>query len=269
MILPSHRVWRQSCGSTNDEAARLASAGAPDGTVVVAREQTAGRGRQGRAWHSPAGENLYLSCVLRPQLPPIRLVGLTLAAGIAVCDAINFFGVRASLKWPNDVLASRKKLAGILTEMSSRGQVVEHVIVGVGVDANTLEFPAELADTATSMRIERAATTAAARGATTAAVRGATTSATAPGAPIDLGELEARVLFELGTWLPRFFSGGMPGIRREWERRAQLGTRVRAGAIEGVSIGLDDSGALRVADDAGVEHALSAGDVSETEGGTR
>ena len=105
--------------STSDLAKELAERGAVHGEVVVADRQTAGRGRRGRPWVSPPGRNLYLSAVLRPRLPPQRAPEVTLAAAVAVCDACREAGVAAGIKWPNDVLAGDRKLAGILTEMAS------------------------------------------------------------------------------------------------------------------------------------------------------
>jgi BirA family biotin operon repressor/biotin-[acetyl-CoA-carboxylase] ligase len=243
--LGTRRMHLDRCASTNDEASRLAAGGAPHGTIVVAGEQTAGRGRQGRAWHSPPGDNLYLSCLLRPDLAPRDVSGITLAAGIAVCDALNFFSVGASLKWPNDVVAAGGKLAGILTEMSTRAHTIEHVVVGIGVDANTIDFPPELASVATSLRRET-------------------------GAVVDLGALEASVCGELERWFDRFFGGGLGAIRDDWTSRARLGERERARSgqreIEGRSVGIDDGGALQIADDDGRLHRVVAGDVLEVVG---
>jgi BirA family biotin operon repressor/biotin-[acetyl-CoA-carboxylase] ligase len=235
-----NRVFVESCASTNDEAARLATAGAPDGTVVVARVQTGGRGRQGRAWHASPGENLTMSCVLRPRAQARDVPAITLAAGIAVHDAVNVFGVRAFLKWPNDVLTAGGKLAGVLTEMSTRANVVEHVILGIGINANTEAFPDELSAIATSMRREI-------------------------GAPIDLEKLEASVCGELATWLDRFFALGVLGIRDAWQARARLGGRVHVttdrGTLAGRADHIDDAGCLVVIDDAGGAHRVASGDV--------
>ncbi len=120
-----------SVGSTNDEALRLAQAGAPHGTVVCAREQIAGRGRQGRTWHSPPG-NLYVSILLRPSVPPDRAATLSFVAALAVADTVDAFlpeGVRATLKWPNDVLVAGAKISGILLEYAD-----DAVVIGMGVN---------------------------------------------------------------------------------------------------------------------------------------
>ena len=120
-------------GSTNDEAAARARDGAPHGTCLVAEEQTKGRGTKGRTWWSPRG-GLYLSVILRLELAPSAMPPLTLAAGVGVCDACRALGADAVLKWPNDVLAGGRKLAGILVEAASRGDRVEYAILGVGLN---------------------------------------------------------------------------------------------------------------------------------------
>src|SRR5262245_61758122 len=131
--------------STNDEAAARARAGAPHGTVVVAEEQTRGRGTRGRAWWSPPGGR-YLSAILRCDLPPAAMPPLTLAAGVGVCDAVRALGVAAGLKWPNDVVVARagglRKLAGVLVEAATRSDRVEHAIVGIGLNVGAAAVPA-------------------------------------------------------------------------------------------------------------------------------
>ncbi len=137
-------VWLETTPSTMIEAARF-----PAGTVVVAEEQTAGQGRHGRSWHSEAGTGLYLSMVMRADLPPDSLQTLTLALGVAVREAIlQASGVEADLKWPNDVLVAGRKCAGILVQKTAAG-----VIAGIGVNVNQTAFPAELAASATSLRL--------------------------------------------------------------------------------------------------------------------
>src|SRR5262249_7148114 len=153
-LMIAWRVQRvASTGSTNDDAAALVRAGAPHGTVVVADEQTQGRGRQGRSWGSPPGANLHLSAVLRPPLPPHEAPPLTLAAAVAVCDALRGLGADARIKWPNDVVIDDRKVAGILTESSTRGGGLDAVVIGIGVNVNWTELAPELAATATSVAL--------------------------------------------------------------------------------------------------------------------
>ena len=141
--------------STMNEAARLAAAKAPHGTLVVAEEQTAGRGRFGRTWFSPRGTGLYFTLILRPKLAPAAAPILTLLAGIAVAEALaELTGRPTDVRWPNDVLLRGKKCAGILVEMTAQPERVEHAQVGVGVNVNQTEIPSELAAEATSLRLE-------------------------------------------------------------------------------------------------------------------
>ncbi|MFB3777216.1 MAG: biotin--[acetyl-CoA-carboxylase] ligase [Bryobacteraceae bacterium] len=142
-------VWLDTVGSTMTEAARLAAAGCPHGTVVGADEQTAGQGRHGRSWYSEKDAGLYVSVVLRPELPADSLTSLTLALGLATREAIlNSSGILCDLKWPNDLLANGKKCAGILAQGTPAA-----VIAGVGINVNQEGFPGELAETAASLRL--------------------------------------------------------------------------------------------------------------------
>lgn len=152
-----HRL--ASVPSTNDAARRLVGSDAAHGTVVVAEEQTRGRGTKGRAWHSPAGLGLYASFILRWD-DPAGLAGsfplLPLAAGLAAAGAVlESSGVEARIKWPNDLVRDRKKLGGILTEGVLRAGAPGHAVVGIGVNVNHGEddFPAELKEAATSLRL--------------------------------------------------------------------------------------------------------------------
>ena len=141
--------------STMRVAASLARAGCAEGTAVSADRQTAGRGRLGRKWHSEAGKGVYLSVVLRPSCRPAQAPMLTLVAGLASKKAIErVASVECDIRWPNDILIGGRKCCGILVEMESSSTRLAHVVVGIGVNANQLEFPEELADLATSLRIE-------------------------------------------------------------------------------------------------------------------
>lgn len=145
----------ETTDSTNLQAKLLAEAGAPDGTVVIADCQTGGRGRMGRSFHSPAGSGIYLSMVLRPQCRAAQLMHLTCAAAVVMCDAIeSTTAVRPKIKWTNDLVIGRKKLGGILTELSldSGGNVI-YAIVGVGINCSQKEsdFPEAIRSVATSL----------------------------------------------------------------------------------------------------------------------
>ena len=141
--------------STNSAAMEAAAAGAPEGSVFLAEEQTAGRGRGGHGWHSEAGAGLYLSCVLRPKFAPSDALWLSLIAGLAAYDAIfEVTGLAADLRWPNDVMLGERKAGGILAELSADSRQVRHAVIGIGLNVNHTSFPEPLQQTATSLRLQ-------------------------------------------------------------------------------------------------------------------
>ncbi len=234
--------WYEEVGSTSDRAKELAEEGAGHGEVVIAEAQTAGRGRRGRTWVSPPRRNLYFSVVLRPELPPGRAPELTLVASVALCDALRQAGVEAGIKWPNDLLASGKKIAGVLTELAAEPDRVHWVVVGVGVNVNARpeDFPDELRGEATSVLIER-------------------------GQPAPRALFAAACFTALETWIDRHAEEGFPPIRDAWrERSVTLGREVIVKAdgreIAGTAEDIDHAGALLVRTRTGVERIL-AGDV--------
>ncbi len=228
--------------STNDHARELAEDGAGHGEVVIAESQTGGRGRRGRPWVSPAGLNAYFSIVLRPELPPSRAPELTLLTSVAICDALRQANVPAAIKWPNDILAGDRKIAGILTELASEPERVHWAVVGIGVNVNAAEadFPPELHDVATSVLIER-------------------------GTPAPRALFVAACLTALEEWLDRHAEEGFGPIRLAWRQRsATLGrdvtVRIEGRDITGRAEDVDEVGALLVRTEQGVERILS-GDV--------
>ena len=243
-LLNTHDVGRvvhsyEEIESTNDRARELADEGALAGEVVIAEAQTAGRGRRGRAWASPPRKNLYFSVVLRPDLPPSRAPELTLVASIALCDALRQAGVEAGIKWPNDLLVSGRKIAGILTELAADPDRVEWVVLGVGVNVNARreDFPPEVRDEATSVLLER-------------------------------GQAAPRALFAaacftaLEGWLDRHAEEGFAPIREAWRARAvtlgrEVVVRVEGRELSGTAEDVDETGALLVRTAAGVERILS------------
>jgi BirA family transcriptional regulator, biotin operon repressor / biotin---[acetyl-CoA-carboxylase] ligase len=232
-----------SLPSTNTEAARQASLGAPEGLCVVAREQTAGRGRQRRAWASPKDAGLYFSIVLRPRSDTRSWPLVTLAAALAVSDAlIEACALETDIKWPNDLLAGGRKLCGILAETfeTPRGRAA---VLGVGVNLTNSAFPPEILKSATSVEEQTG------------------------GAP-DGERLLASLTRALARRYEAFQSGGGGELTlREWESRSTFarGRRVRVAlaeeTFEGTTRGLEPDGALRVETDAGHTRIVRAGDV--------
>jgi BirA family biotin operon repressor/biotin-[acetyl-CoA-carboxylase] ligase len=233
------RVDLVECGSTNDEAARLARAGAPHGTVVIALAQRAGRGRAGRAWASPPGLGLYLSAVMRPPLPVALVPPITLAIGVGVCEAAREAGAPAHLKWPNDVLVGPRKLAGVLVEAQSQGARLEAAIAGIGCNLAG-EPPAEVAGRAITL-------------------------ATAVGAAVDRERFLASLLVHVERWVDRYLGAGLPVIAAAWRARMAPGLWARAAVdgapVEGELVGLQDDGAVELRDAAGALHRIRSGDV--------
>ena len=235
----------QEIGSTNDAALARASAGAAHGTLVLAAAQHAGRGRRGRAWHSPAESGLYLSAVLRSEAWAGALPLVTIAAGVAVAEGLRTAtGLPVELKWPNDVVMGRpwRKLAGILAESASASPRVETMVVGIGVNVRASAFPAEIADRATALEIEA-------------------------GREVDRAACLVEVLAALAGWLERLRDGHRQSVVDAWRTygRAGLGgATVRwndeTGERHGAARDIDDTGALLV-DSGGERMRLVAGEV--------
>ncbi len=228
--------------STNDEAKHGAKGGAPHGSTWVAESQTDGRGRQGRAWISPRGENLLFSVLLRVNGAPSRLPLISLVAGLAVLDAAGKVAPSADvqIKWPNDVVVASGarflKLAGILVETSMIGGALDAVIVGIGVNVHTRVFPDAIAHLATSLACIAAR-------------------------PPDRAELLADVLAGLDRDAELVVARGLGVVHARFaERDALLGRRVRSEQGEGVARGIDLEGRLVVERD-GTTAAWSAGEV--------
>ena len=236
--------YLEETGSTNDEAARLAEAGAPEGTTVVAGAQTAGRGRLGRSWFSPAGAGLYASVVIRdPRPAPL----LTLAVGVAIADGIRAAaGLPVEIKWPNDLvidsgLGRRRKLAGILTEGSSGADGIQFVVVGFGINLLPSLFPADVGGRATSLAGEL-------------------------GREVDAPALLAECLAALAERVRDLVQGRQSHVLDRWLALSPsaTGSRVECdgpgGVLTGVTAGLAPDGALLVRGGDSV-HAVRSGQV--------
>lgn len=210
-----HLRWYAELGSTNQEALRLVQEGCPDGTVVIADAQTAGRGRLGRTWHSPAGCNLYCSVVLARAPRPERLAEwlswIPLVSGVAASEAVAAVaGLRPMLKWPNDILIGDRKVGGILCE-SSGVPSAPAVVVGIGLNLNGSRetFPSELARVATTVEAEI-------------------------GRPVDRTRLAAELLSHMEVRLDELLARGAERLATEYRARcATLGKTVLAQLAEG------------------------------------
>ena len=148
-------VYLEETGSTNIDCRRLLQEGCPHGTLGVADMQKTGKGRRGRSWISPPGVSIYMTIGLKPDFMPDKASMLTLVMALAVSRAIrDATGLDARIKWPNDIVVNRRKVCGMLTEMSTESEYIDNVVIGVGINANQEQFDAEIAETATSLMIE-------------------------------------------------------------------------------------------------------------------
>lgn len=215
--------------STNVEAKRLAAAGAPEGTVVVAESQSAGRGRLGRRWTSPAGKGLLFSALLRPPLGMADAHLLTIVAAAAACDAIeSVVPVNVRIKWPNDLFIDDRKVGGILLEAAGEQDAIDWVVIGMGLNVNTeySELPVALRRTAVSLKV-------------------------ASGRPVDRSELLARLLLALEeSYLDAArngFDGALGRFReRDYLLKRCVSVQTRRGPVVGEAAGIDEKGALLV-----------------------
>lgn len=233
--------YSPSIASTNTYAMQQAEAGAADGSVYFADEQTGGRGRGTHAWVSPRGSGLYASVLLRPQIAPADILWLSLAAGLAAQNAIRqLTSLQADLRWPNDLLLGRRKFCGILTELNAEVTRVRHAVVGIGINVHQPEFPGELKNIATSLAIET-------------------------GRCWPRQELLIALLQSLDREVTALSSSVAPHLIRERLEAGSTWIRGRRVTVEegngfmGTTEGLDERGFLRVRTADGVRTVLSGG----------
>jgi len=234
-----------SIDSTNRHAMELARRGAAEGEVVVAEAQSAGRGRLGRSFFSPAGVSFYGSIVLRPIIPPARAPQITLIAGLAVAETVErHAGMRPGLKWPNDVRLGERKVCGILTEMECEADRVLYVVCGPGINLNVprADFPPELRRIATSVLAET-------------------------GRTVDRAVFAADLFACFERHYDEFLARGLGGLRERWESYSVLdgewvSVEGAGGNVEGRVVGIDDEGALRLESSGGELVRAIAGDVT-------
>lgn len=148
-------VHYHSIGSTNTEAKKLAAEGAVEGTIIVSEEQISGKGRLGRNWVSPKSTGIWTSIILRPDISPFMASKLTLLGAAAVATALEEMDINAHIKWPNDIVLNKKKACGILTEMSGEIERINYIVMGIGINVNAEDFPEEIKEVATSLKIEK------------------------------------------------------------------------------------------------------------------
>lgn len=234
--------------STNSVAMNLGEQGEPHGAVVLAEEQTAGRGRAGRKWVSEKSAGIHCTVLVRPQIPPAYAPLLTLVAGLAARDAAaEELDAVPDIRWPNDILVRGRKFAGILTEMHAEPDRLHYAVIGIGMNVNQTKLPPEIADTATSLRMES-------------------------GKSHSRLEVLVRLLRHLDRYYNQFIAQGAEPILRRFAEVSSYfqGKRVRIATFTetftGTTAGLEPSGVLRVArdDGRGIEAVLS-GDVAEAD----
>lgn len=238
--------WFDSIDSTNTRAKEMAANGAPHGTVLIAGHQTAGRGRLGRSFQSPAGLGVYLSVILRPQCKPDALMHLTCAAAVAMCDAVAAsVGLKPGIKWTNDLVLGKRKIAGILTELSvdPASGLVDRVIIGIGINCSQQlsDFPEEIQSFAGSLSM-------------------------ATGNDIDRSQLAAAMISELHSMSLRLLSPPSQWMQRYRENCITIGQDIsllRGDDVHhGHAIDVDDSGALLVRFPDGHIESVNSGEVS-------
>ena len=230
--------------STNLRAQELGEQGAEHGTVVIAEAQSAGRGRMGRSWSSPAGVNLYTSVLLRPRLLPIQAAQLTFLSAVAVARAVEtVVGVKVTVKWPNDILLDGKKIAGLLNELSAEMEGIHYAILGIGINLNMTadQFPDDLRYPATSLLIST-------------------------GQPVDRLLFTQELYRQLDSLYQLLCTQGFVPVRLAWEALFDmLGSRVEVDCggqfFRGNVTGIADDGALLLGLDGGGQQEIYAGDV--------
>jgi BirA family transcriptional regulator, biotin operon repressor / biotin---[acetyl-CoA-carboxylase] ligase len=234
----------ETLGSTNDQLKQMLDA--PEFTCVTADEQTAGRGRRDRSWHSAPGEGLYLSVLLRPEIKAEKLPLLSLLAAVAVAEAVllqaESLRPQLDIKWPNDVLVNERKLSGILIESTTVRQEPPRVLVGIGVNLNQQVFPPELSDLATSLQREC-------------------------GQSFELVSFRNCLLTRLAFWYEELRCQRAHKILQRWQEFSsyaqgkQVVVHFDHEEIRGVTLGITENGALQLRTDSGQVRALLAGEI--------
>jgi len=236
-------VYFTETDSTNTRAKDLAARGAPEGTLVISERQTKGRGRKGRSWFSPSQGGIYTSLILKPSISPSEAPKITLLTAVVVAETLrSLTGLSVIIKWPNDILINGKKIAGILTEMSTEMDAIDHIVVGLGLNVNTPDFPDDIKEKATSIFIET-------------------------------GKHFPRVRFirEYLKWYEKYYeifkkTGFEPVIKRWKELTNMIGKRITVEMISKKYSGevqdIDKDGVLILKDNTGKSHRIFSGDIT-------
>ncbi|QDQ02118.1 biotin--[acetyl-CoA-carboxylase] ligase [Lysinibacillus fusiformis] len=231
--------------STQTIAHKLAQEGAPNGTVIIAEDQTAGRGRMTRMWESTHGTGIWMTIIVRPDVSPQQASSFTLVVAVAVTMAIKtlYKNVEPAIKWPNDLLINGKKCTGILTEMQAEADLVQALLVGIGINANQVEtdFSPDISDKATSLRLEA-------------------------GEEINRAALVATILQYLEQFTDLFVNEGFASIKKLWEEMScTIGQRIEVTTIrerfEGIASGITDEGVLQLTQADGTIRTIYSGDI--------
>lgn len=236
-------IYISNVDSTSSEIKRISVNNPPIGTTVVAEEQSGGKGRLGRNWTSPKGSGLWFSFILRPNIVPSQIAGITLAVGLGVCKAIrNYTGLDAKIKWPNDVIINNKKLCGILTEMTAEADKINYAVVGIGINVNIESFPEDIKHKATSLFMEM-------------------------GRNVDRVELFKNVLFEVENYIDSYLLKLDTEILDEYkELCATLGRNVEVirgnQRLIGKAIDIGSTGDLVIETETGQKVLVNSGEVT-------
>lgn len=236
--------YEESVESTQKIAHRLAYEEVPEGTVIIAEEQLSGRGRMDRKWHSPKYTGIWMSLILRPNIPLTKAPQLTLLTAVAIVQAIEeLTGLTPEIKWPNDILINGKKVTGILTELQAEADRINSVIIGMGLNVNQIkeDFPDDLQDIATSIRIEK-------------------------GENVSRAELIRAIFHYMEKLYLLYLEEGFLPIKLLWESYAvsigkSITARTLLQTIVGKALGITDEGVLKIEDEQGVIHHVYSADI--------
>ncbi|MBS4191011.1 biotin--[acetyl-CoA-carboxylase] ligase [Bacillus sp. FJAT-49705] len=236
--------YEETVDSTQKIAHRLANEDAPEGTIIIAEEQLLGRGRMDRRWHSPKYTGIWMSVILRPNIPPPKAPQLTLITAVAVVQAIeDFTGLSPQIKWPNDILINGKKVTGILTELQADADRITSIIIGIGINVNQKveEYPEDLRAIATSLSIEC-------------------------DKKLQRADLIKLILQKLEQLYFLYLEKGFYPIKLLWESYAisigkYITARTITGSIHGKALGITEDGVLKVEDDSGKVHHIYSADI--------